>query len=77
MPYDPIRNTYSITTFGDLIDNGYRLAVHCNGCGRSEWLDLSHYPKEQRFVRRRWRCEKCGAIGSIKLHPPVPPIRER
>lgn len=64
----------AIETIGDLIDQGYGLAVHCGripGCGRVLECDVYDLAiglgRRQRFVKTRLplRCARCGGTETF------------
>ena len=71
----------SITTIGDLIQNGFGLNAHCQECDRHAPVNLYRlarkYGRGASFVKSestiRLSCSRCGASPcDNKLAPPVP-----
>lgn len=69
MPANP--HEITLSTFGDLLRHGFRLVAYCPGCKVHRELDLSRYPAGQRYIKKVFRCAKCGAVGSINVSQAV------
>lgn len=69
MPIDPVTRTFSISTLGDLIDEGYKITAHCRSCNAgTRAVDLKKVAaivgRDWTYIGRgrRWpiHCRDCG-----------------
>jgi len=65
MPANP--HEISLSTFGDLLTNGFRLVAFCPSCRDHRELDLARYPAGQSYIKKIFRCGRCGTVGSVSL----------
>ena len=56
-----------LSTFGGALRYGFRITAYCAPCGTHSELDLTRYPADQVFVGQRFRCARCGTVGSISV----------
>jgi len=63
----PENQPINLSTFGGALRHGFRITAHCAACRTHRELDLTRYPPNQVFVGRRFRCGKCGTVGSISV----------
>jgi len=63
----PADQTIDLSTFGGALRHGFRIVAHCAPCRTHLELDLKRYPPDQVFVGKRFRCTRCGAVGSISV----------
>lgn len=41
---------FTLSTFGDLIAEGYRMTAHCSECRVFHDIDLTKFPPEQSYI---------------------------
>lgn len=67
--------TITIATYGDLIEQGYGLQIHCGDCrwtgSSTESTDMGarirammREREAQSYLRRRYRCPSCGGAAA-------------
>ena len=62
-----------ISTFAETLREGCTLHVFCDRCNRAEkfalkaWVAAGH--GDEPAINRRWRCSRCGTLGSVRLEP--------
>jgi ribosomal protein L44E len=60
-----------IDTLGKVHKAGYHVSVFCRTCDRHTWIDLAALIAaghgERPFIRARFRCRDCGAIGETSM----------
>jgi hypothetical protein len=65
-----------VTTFADLNEQHYGLALYCSGCDRWGSADLDRLVESglgnKQLSEARFRCRDCGEIVDKQLRPPVP-----
>ena len=85
MPRNP-DGSNTLSTIGDMIEEGYEISAHCGGTGCHHWsrLDLTVLAKRlgrdhsarAEALTPYFRCSKCGSKDvSYTLSPPVTPSR--
>lgn len=65
----------SIRTIRDAAEDGYRFAVECRKCKRSEFVtatELVEQGQGDKPITADFRCRGCGQVAEVRLHPPAP-----
>lgn len=71
---------FTLKTFGDLLQHGYKLSGHCRRCSVHRDIDLNAVPADRDYVGARFKCRDCGGGVEITLskaaiadsgHPPA------
>jgi len=58
---------FTLKTFGDLLDHGYKLSGYCRGCALHRYIDLTKCPAGRGYVGARFKCRDCGGGVEITL----------
>lgn len=64
-------------TFDGCLAEGYRISVWCRPCDLWVWVDIAAMVAagrgQESTLNRRWRCTRCGGLGSVTIHAPRTP----